>query len=38
MSFLAFKNNITEIKTPEERTSEERKFLKKWRIINALSI
>ena len=34
LSFLAFKNNIIKIKTLEERTSEERKFLKKQQIIN----
>ena len=35
LSFLAFKNNI-KIKTLEERTSEERKFLKNWQIINTV--
>ena len=34
LSFLAFKNNIIKIKTLEERTSEEIKFLKKLQIIN----
>ena len=29
LTFLAFKNNIIKIKTPEERTKEENKFLKK---------
>ena len=29
LSFLAFKNNMIKIKTPEERTKEENKFLKK---------
>ena len=34
LSFLALKNNSIKIKTLEEETSEERKFLKKWQIIN----
>ena len=37
LRLLAFKNNIIKIKTLEERTSEERKFLKKWQIINDAS-
>ena len=34
LSFLAFKNNIIKIKFPEERISEQKKFLKKRKIIN----
>ena len=34
LNFLAFKNNIVKIRTLEERASEQRKFLKKWQIIN----
>ena len=34
LRFLAFKNNIIIIKALEERIREERKFLKKWKIIN----
>ena len=34
LSFLDFKNDIIKIKTLEERISKERKFLKKWQIIN----
>ena len=35
LSFLVFKNNIIKMKTLEERTSEESKFLKKWQITSA---
>ena len=34
LSFLAFKNNIIKIKFLEERISEQKKFLKKRKIIN----
>ena len=34
LRFLAFKNTIMKIKTLEERTNKETKFLKKWQIIN----
>ena len=37
LRLLAFKNNVIKIKTLKERTSEERKFLKKWQIINDAS-
>ena len=36
LSFLDFKNNIINNKTLEERTSEKRKFLNKWQVINTV--